>query len=652
MLRLAGRVVSVSVMLVGCGEVASPATRVGAPGSVEVTKGREAKGEAGEVTKGGAAKGEAEAEAGEATKGDAMKGEATKGEAPPMELREPERESESAEVVEAVASEFHLAAYRDGRLGLYPMSNGVLLVVGAQAIAESAGGEPLSRRPGMTWGFLDPGELYLTDWHTGTVGGRWPDSTWISAYFSGQRWDSQFYVYYRKGERWQRKANVEGLLQWYYSGFAAWTDGQTLALRVQSLDPRVLAKYGSGEEVPAAAQKRHDAALAAARPRFDVLDAKPGAAAPPSFPARTTARAFTARVSGEIDAVVKDERGTLTLLRWAKGASEPQRAPLPMVENQLPGEYGTLQVVTHPDGGLWIAAPLAGGSYLARFDGEAWSLRSLPTKEPLCSLTAGDDGVLWAVTSPERYRYEGEAADQGHLWRSSDGEKWRKVALPTVQFADMAEKHWEYFTAESDYSEVYGDAEAARQRHRVSPHQVWSGGGEVWVAGVTGAGRRLGATEYSREVVLRTRSVAQPLGLPSDEMLRLELLDERAAKDFGFGEEEMCGPGLVTTFMSLPADAPKDGPVPVVEKLLREHPELALELSEIWEARHRGRRVVAFVAGNLEKTRVATVLALLQAEVPEKRSFACRQPIMVRPLYRMTELTEMGRAFRAAHPAP
>lgn len=74
--------------------------------------------------------------------------------------------------------------------------------------------------------------------------------------------------------------------------------------------------------------------------------------------------------------------------------------------------------------------------------------------------------------------------------------------------------------------------------------------------------------------------------------------------------------------------------------------------SEIWEARHGGGGWWRSSRATSKKTRVATVLALLQAEVPEKRSFACRQPIMVRPLYRMTELTEMGRAFRAAHPAP
>lgn len=566
---------------------------------------------------------------------------------------EPPAEAEGGEVVEVVekvVSDFHLAAYRDGSLGMYPMSNGVMLVVGAQAIAEAVPGEQLLRRPGMTWGFLDPGELWMTDWRTGAVGGRWPDSTWLSAYFEASRWESPIYVYYRKGPRWQRKANVEGLVQWSYRGFAPWIDGQTLALRVRTIDPQKLGRYGIEDELPTALQKQYDAALGTLQSRFDVIDPKPGAAAPPSIPDLGGLVAFTARVTGEIDAIVHDEQAIVTLLHWAPGASEARRFPLPTQRNKRPQGFEML-ILAHKDGGLWVGETSSDGPYLARFDGEAWSLGALPTTEPLRSLSAGDDGELWAVTANDVHVYEGGAAEQGHLWRSEDGKQWRSVRLPTVQFADLAVDRWQYSSKGTEYVQVRGDAEEAARWFRVTPKQVWSGGGEVWVVGKTDAARRPDSMQHSREVVLRTGAVVTPLGLPSDELLRLELLDERAAKSFGFGAEETCElDERVVTFMSLPADAPKEGPIELVETLLRDHPELTLEFSEIWEAKHRGRRVVAWVAGELEKPRVAAVLALLNAAVPEKRSFACRLPLFVRPLYREAELGPRAAAYRAAHP--
>lgn len=573
--------------------------------------------------------------------------------APPVASEPPTAPASDAAPVEAlnpVASDFHLAAYRDGSLGLYPMRDGVLLVGGAQAFAEAQGPAQLSRRPDMTRGFLDPGELFLTDWHTGAVGGRWPDSAWLSAYFLGQRWESPFYMYYRKGDRWQRKANVKPPLQWFYVGFAGWTAGQTLALRLQSIDPNVLMKYGS-EELPPAVAKRHAELLAGAGPRFDVIDPAPGAAAPPSFPARVSAHAFTTHADGKIDAIVRDEQGALTLLRWPVGAEEPRRFALPRISDEFPGDR-ELQMVAHRDGGLWIGAPLSEGSYLARFDGDAWSPRTLPTKQPLRSLAAGEDGVLWAVTGIEYPLYEGGADEQGHLWRSADGERWHAVPLPTVQFPDLAEKRWEYFSADSNYVELYGDAEAAKQRHRVSPRQVWSGGGEVWVAGVTGAAPRLGAEMSTRAVALRTGAVERPLGLPSDNDLRLELLDERPVKDHVFKEETFCEGLRLTTFVTLPASTPTSGPIASVDVLLTEHPELALDLSEIWLARHRGDLVLAFIADGIDKDRAKALLALLAEMAPEKRSFACRLPMMVRPLYSDAAMRELAKAYRAKHPQP
>lgn len=229
------------------------------------------------------------------------------------------------------------------------------------------------------------------------------------------------------------------------------------------------------------------------------------------------------------------------------------------------------------------------------------------------------------------------------------------MALPEVQFADLAEKRWEYFDSESDYLELYGDPAEASKRHRVVPLQVWSrGAGDVWVAGITAAVPRMGpASLESREVVLRTRAVQTPLRLPSNNDLRLEMLDARPVKDFVFGADGgICLGDRLTTFMSLPDDAPKAGPVPQVEALLQAHPELVTQIVEIWEVQHRGRRVVAFMADGVSREQATAMLAALAEVVPERRSFACRQPLVIRPLRTADAMKAAAQKYATAHPAP
>lgn len=528
----------------------------------------------------------------------------------------------------AEPGEFHLAAYRDGPLGLSVMSNDVVLV-GARAFAEAGPGADLSRRPDMIRGLLEASMDQDNDWVPLPVGGRWPDSTYISGTLLGHRFTSPALVYARKGARWQRQRNIEGPLQWHYAAFAPWTDGQTLALRVMSISAKALEKYEG--DPPPAVQKRHAAALAAATPRLDVIDPAPGAAAPPRFPAGVTVRTFTALPGGQIDAIVEDTAGTRTLLRWAPGAAEPARFVLPAT-GETPGP---MTLVTHVDGSLWVAAPLAEASYLARFDGATWTPRALPAKQPLRSLSTGADGLLWAVTGPERFDFESGETRTGTLWNSADGERWQEVKLPGVRFADLAEKHYEQIADESSPRELYPDPAAAKQRRTITPVQVLSrGAGDVWVLGLAAIGPRMDQEDFTRDVLLRTRAVETPLRLPSDDALRLELLDEAPVAPVTFDPTADCGAfQRLTLLMTLPAGTPRTGPVPQVEALLRAHPELIADIGEIWEAQHHGHRVAAFMLDGMEEDRGPALLAALAEVVPEKRSFACRQPIPIRPLY-------------------
>lgn len=549
------------------------------------------------------------------------------------------------------ADEFRLAAYRDGALALFSASNGVTLVVGAQAIAEAAPGEQLSRRPGMTRGFLDPGVLFLERWQTGTVGGRWPDSTWISAYFEGNRSISPFFVYYRKGDRWQRKANTQGLLQWYYAAFSPWTAGQTLALRVSEIDPRIAERHSDENGLIAAWERRALRERAAARPRLEVIDPAPGAAAPPEFPPDVEPRVFTARPTGEIDAFVEHKDGGAMSLHWAPGAAEPQRFRLPGPDSGgLPAVYG-LSHAYAPDGALWVGSSLYQKAYVARFDGRAWTMYEHPGERPVRSLSIGPDGVVWTVTARDREGFFAHEGDTSTLWRSDDGRNWQAVPLPSVQFADMAEVRWEFVPDQSQaYVPLYGDAERAREVHAAQPYQVLAAGDDVWVVAmvdVAAEGRYDGAL---REVVFRRGPVVTPLAMPSDNALRLELLDERPDKGPRSIEEGCGGVVAQVLFMHLPADAPTSGPLPQVERLLTSHPELVTDLEAIWEARHHGKRVIAFVVRTLERARVAALLAALNEIVPEKRSLVCTQPIVARPLRTPEEISEASLAYHAAHP--
>ncbi len=549
-------------------------------------------------------------------------------------------------VVAGQPGAFHLAAYRDGPLGLFPMRNDVVLV-GAQALAEAGPDQDLTQRPGMTRGFHDLKMMMDSDWIPLSVGGRWPDSAHLSGYFIGHRFTSPVEVYAWKESRWQRKKNIEGLVQWHYGAFAPWTDGQTLALRVTAIDARALESY-EGEPPPAVA-RRHAAALAAAPPRFVVLDAKPGAAAPPAFPAGLTAQTFTTRASGEIDAIVTDAANAAILLRWLPGAAQAERFPLPP-SAETPGP---MTLLAHGDGSLWVGATLGQqGSYLARFDGAAWTVKKAPGEQSLRALSVGSDGLLWAVTAPERYAWDGASSRAGVLWRSADGATWQAHKLPALRFPDLAEKRYERAADETDYRALYGDAEAAKQRRPVLPLGVWSrGAGDVWVLGVANIGARMDDDNYLREVVLRTRVVERPLALLSNEAQRLEMLDEVPVKPMVFPTEEICDPFMrVTVFMRLPADAPQTGPVPQVEAMLAAHPELAGEIVEIWEARHRGRRVAAFMVDGMRDEAAPKVLAALAEVVPEERSFACRQAIPVRPLYTAEAMTARAQAYAATQP--
>jgi hypothetical protein len=518
----------------------------------------------------------------------------------------------------ASADERHrlrLAAWRDGALGLFLAPDDRVLVAGAAAVAESAPGEDLSRRPDMLDGLTDPGELTQAEWQAVALGGRWPAGATLTTALVGPRGPAPAYhVHVRRGDRWQRRDNVDGPVQWYYAGFAPWRDDQVLALR------RAVLAAHLGDASPAA-HARHVAALADAPPRLVALDPSPGVD-PPELPEKHDIRAFAARPTGEVDVLAVDEQGVPLLLRWDPDAAAPQRSPLPSQEGDLPEPAAAFVLAAHRDGGLWVGGGREGGGpYLARFDGDAWSLRTLAAAEPVVSLAAGGDGTLWAVTAPSAR----DAGPVGALWRSPDGERFDPVAVPAVRFPDLGEPRWAYDPG-SGYTEHPADPAAAATDWPVAPRGVLArGDGEVWVHGRA-------AVPSARDVVLRSGAVATPLALPSDPMLRLELLDERPLKEHDPGAP--CdGAQLPTVLWPLADDADAAAQL---DRLLAAHPTLAAGLVDIWEVRHRGRRAVAF-RGLADRPHADALIAAL-GDDGDRRVVACRLPVPVRPLRTRAQL--------------
>lgn len=430
-----------------------------------------------------------------------------------------------------------LAAFRDQPLTLAPMQDDVVLVIGG-SIAEGAPGQHLSERPGVTARV----ERQLADpfWEVKAMGGRWPDDAWMT--LETETWRTGLVnneIFHHDADGWHVVDNAAGLLQWHHVGYAQWTGDQWLALRDWSLgmDAQVAAHDDLGAPSPELSAK-HMAAYAAVRPEFIALAPSPAASPPPSLAflrdepphARFSPWLFTARDTGEIDLLIaRLDEGT-ALLRWLPGAREPRRFPLPALHGQAPNPHLDATFAAHRDGGLWFAAD-SPANYLARFDGERWTLRDPPGDAQLRWFTVGRDGTLWAITGEDSLGQSMVDLDSVHLWRSPDGDEWTVVPLPSLRFADMATPRQEFVPALNASIAIYGDAADAQVEYRVQPKQAWSdAAGEVWVIGVTvakppaleQARARLsmrdavGLVWLQREVLLRSGPVGAPLHLPDE----------------------------------------------------------------------------------------------------------------------------------------
>lgn len=541
-------------------------------------------------------------------------------EEPPTSIKRPpmtDAPAEPAAPAPAIpASDLHVVATRNGDLHVYDLG-GELFVGGAGALARPAADGALARVDALH-GLVDPGYMMLASWTLEALGGRWPDPVWMQTQTHYQRSSAPSHMYYRKGDRWQRKATAVGPLHWFYTLFAPLQGDKFVALRMHAPDQQALEKYG-GEELPAAVQRKLDAAVAQNPPRLDLLAA---GAAPVAAPMRLAAGglpiALASAPTGELYVLLKFSKGdgeaatsTYAVQRFAPGAADGVVEPMAgLVDAPV-----ALAARAHDD-------VLVGGSgSLARFDGRAWTKVPGP-KGRVLALSLGEPGVQWAITSNPGYDGEG-VIPETELVRQTGAGRWTRMTLTAAHEAIAGGSRWNYDPGVDEWKEVQpGPGEP----QFVAPQQVVARGrDDVWVAGPV-EGLHSADGTWLRHVVLHSRKPARVLEFPDDATLRGELLDSLPAKPWS--PDEVCvaanSPWVLIERLA-PGAAADPGLLAAIKTAVA--PDLRSSLVSVRESTVEGHRVLGLLAEPADVPAAKQILAALEQVRPGvKRKFECRDP--------------------------
>ena len=260
--------------------------------------------------------------------------------------------------------------------------------------------------------------------------------------------------------------------------------------------------------------------------------------------------------------------------------------------------------------------------YLARFDGATWSEEPAPEGRRVCDVTLTADGVLWAVVHRDADDCEGGLTA---LWRRDRGAPgWSQVEVPPLVFP--SDTTWEY----DDLFVPHEDSVAGDQPVAVQPRQVVARGEEVWIV----VAAELEAARAPVSAVLRTGLPAgAPLLLPSDRRQYTLLRDAPLfARPDAHGMCPEGEPVLVRLHDIAPGTA-DDAPLPAVEALVRDRPELVRLLQGVYEFERDGQRFVGLLVANAVPPDGDALLKTLDRLVPGVRHmFECRLPPVRRAL--------------------
>ena len=532
-----------------------------------------------------------------------------------------------------------LAAYRDGHLKLHVLGDAMFVSGGGGLARLDARGDRVVHVEYALSGQADPGRLF-DEWVTVEFGGRWPDNAWLTTQAQLSRASSPPLLHRREGNVWKRQDTRQGLLQRAYASVIAWHSGQVLGLRVYQVDPAV---HEDTEELSKAMRRKLAAAQASARPGFDLLGEQP-TPAPMVIASGLVPVVAAAAPTGELF-LLAHKVGEDTSPRVQRWGLTGAAAVAGTVDDLPTGMTCGLLVVAAADE-AYVACNRGqdpAGAYLARFDGNAWSEEHGLKARFFEDLTLAPEGALYAVIQdPETDEWKRE------LWRrSARGTAWEPIELPALRFPDRNVPEWAFDPNSEQFGVLPADPEAAAQTWKPDPLQVRvRAGGDVWVVASTEMERaNVAGMPAARHVVLRAGKVSEPLRMLPDGDLMLERLDWGAAPAWtpgGCGEQGSTRPAFVP-LRTLPRDAPRNAPEPLVEAFVRDNAALMPQVERVVEVYRRGRRTVGFHVQPTDQAGADALLAALALTAPgEKRTIECREPRIRREFDRTT-----GQALQA-----
>lgn len=528
------------------------------------------------------------------------------------------------------ATSFSLVAGRYGDLNIADLGS-EFVVAGAGVMAHLGADGALELMPDMQQGLLDPDNkegLELV-----TMAGHWPDTVWLSADTRDEIPTSNFLMYYRKGDRWQRKVTRVGLLDWYYSGYAPYSNGQMLAMRQHRVMSSIYEKYEAG--LPDSLSNKVDAAEDANPPRLDVLVG--GEMTPSSMKlAAGLPISFTALPTGEVFVLlllrgspVGGGSSSFAVQRITPGDDVGVVDSLTELSDQSLNLYGST-LVARSANEVYVAGGVASQpketGLIARFDGKAWAEIPAPPELGVRWLAFGADGAMWAVAN----RSPPEGSETTALWRRIGEGPWTEVVLPPVQTPALAEPRWVFHVETDDWNLVPADPVAAAKTMKVEPREVHVRGDEVWVlAGLPDVFEN----ETMRQVVLRSKPVPRVLELPDAAFIAAQ---PRTSTSKPYDPKKGCasGPAWVPVAMLAPGAA-ADAATPIARAFLASlSPALKEQFTTLREVEARGRRVLALTFHHdADNNREALLAAVQRFKPVEEHKVECLNPLPLRSFY-------------------
>lgn len=532
---------------------------------------------------------------------------------------------------EPLGTGFWLVAGRYGDLTLADLGD-QFVVAGAGVMAHVGASGALKLVPDMHHGLTEP--RHADGLRMLTLGGHWPETLWMSADLLGERSETNPIMYYRKGERWQRKATKVGLLHWYYGGYAPYTNGQTLGLRLLMPGPDLYYKWSG--EFPAAVQRKIDATMRA-NVRLDVLAGGEMTPSPMQIAAGGRPIHFTALPTGEVfvllsfvDVVGDEQTVRFAVQRFTPGVAAGVVDPLAkLADKPLDLHKGRLVARAADDvylvGGIDDAPAYSG--LVAHFDGERWAAIAAPPGQRVTWLALGANEEMWALAG----RSQPGQQDTTVLWKRVGEGPWTEVVVPEVRTPALAEPRWSFGLSTNDWEQVPADPVEAAKPNKVEPTQVHVYRDEVWVLGEL---LDVQYQDYMRQVVLRSKPVTRVLELPDVLVLAGQ---QRTATATAFDPEEGCeaGPGWVPV-ATLARGAAADAAAPIAAAFLAGlTPEVKGTLTSLREVEVRGRRVLALTF-HLAEYHAELAAAARRFRPDEQHEVECWSPQPIRTFYEET----------------